>query len=525
MLTILLAAAVRGAVFLVAVWLVLKALRLRDPVVEKNAWTCVAAAGLLMPLLAWLAGAVTPPLPVFALPELASHPASATTVLSGTLTAEPGSRVALMATGLYLMGATLFLARLATGLWMGERLRRHATRVSVLATEYTDVRVSAAIGSPASFASSILLPPHYRTWDQATLRAVLAHEQAHIRHHDAYRLWLMALYRALFWFNPLVHWLHWRLHVLAELTSDEAAAASVGDRAKYAATLQQLASSRSFIPATVPMADSRSLNRRLRHLSGSSVPTAPRTGAWKAVLIGAMVATAVLAIAPWTDAMAPAGGSLAKLEFHLVDEQHDARQAQNTGQVPSADRLYLRTDGTPDLLKRTVVATGSDVMEATVTTTTAGPTVQIQLNSQGAAAMLRATRENIGHRMAAVLDGRVISDATIRGAFGPQFEVTGLTVAQAHALAMQVGQAMRNARPSAALEPLPGLPAIAAGPKVHCKFTGKTVLNCLLPADPSLCLVSTSCAALESSRPRACPAGDRSCEVKGRVVPLTAYKF
>jgi len=150
-------------------------------------------------------------------------------------------------------------------------------------------------------------------------------------------------------------------------------------------------------------------------------------------------------------------GKVATLEFHLADEQNNAFQAQQGGQVPLGDRLYKnQQDGSPILLKREVVVTGDELTQATSTTGQDGPTVNIRLDARGAASMLRTTRQNVGHRLAVVyiertrqqvvvgaqkvdrenVSQQVISDATIRGVFGPQFEVTGLTQGEANDLAL-----------------------------------------------------------------------------------------
>ncbi|HTT05342.1 MAG TPA: protein translocase subunit SecD [Steroidobacteraceae bacterium] len=151
-------------------------------------------------------------------------------------------------------------------------------------------------------------------------------------------------------------------------------------------------------------------------------------------------------------------GKVATLEFHLVDEQANPFQAQQTNQVPLGDKLYKMQDGTPILLKRDVVATGDELTQATSTTGQDGPEVDIRLDARGAASMLRTTRQNVGHRLAVVyiernrqqvivgthkvdretVSQQVINDATIRGVFGPQFSVTGLTQGQANDLALQI---------------------------------------------------------------------------------------
>jgi preprotein translocase subunit SecD len=127
--------------------------------------------------------------------------------------------------------------------------------------------------------------------------------------------------------------------------------------------------------------------------------------------------------------------------------------------VPLGDKLYKnQQDGSPILLKRDVVVTGDELTQATSTSGQNGPEVNIRLDARGAASMLRTTRQNVGHRLAVVyiersrqqvvvgthkidrenVSQQVISDATIKGVFGPQFSVTGLTQGEANDLALQI---------------------------------------------------------------------------------------
>jgi beta-lactamase regulating signal transducer with metallopeptidase domain len=436
MLAALVDAAVRGGTLFAVVWVLLRALRVRDPAVEKNTWTLLAAAALILPLLSWMAGLIPPPLRRVPLRLLPSSSVVSTAALTGTASGASGSRLQLAFAFIYVVVTAVLLTRFLTGLWMGARLRRRASHVPGLHVGHMDVRVSDAIRSPAAFASTILLPLGYETWDIATLDTVLAHEQAHVCNLDCYRLWLAALYRAVFWFDPLAHWLHWRLRSLSELTSDEAAATAAGDRAAYAATLEQMASAPQFVPSTVAMADSASLGRRIRRLLSGQSSGPPLARPRRALLMSAVLAMVVVAAVPWAGAVVPVEQRPATLEFHLVDEQNNPVQAQQSGEVPPGDKLYEEQHGAPILLKREVVATTEEITRVTVETTRQGPTVDVTLDERGAASMLSTTRENIGHQLAAVYNGKVINHAVIRGAFGRQFEVTGLTAAEAHSLAM-----------------------------------------------------------------------------------------
>jgi preprotein translocase subunit SecD len=149
-------------------------------------------------------------------------------------------------------------------------------------------------------------------------------------------------------------------------------------------------------------------------------------------------------------------GKVATLEFRLVDTQDSPLQAQQSGHAPIGAKLYKRKDGSPILLKREVVVTGDELTQATSTTSQEGPAVSIKLDARGAESMQRTTRLNVGKPLAVVyieksrhqieLNGQkveresttetVINVATIRGVFGPQFEVTGLTIGEARDLSL-----------------------------------------------------------------------------------------
>jgi beta-lactamase regulating signal transducer with metallopeptidase domain len=437
MLAAMLEAAVRGSLLLAMTWLVLKAFGVRDPRTEKQLWTLVAAASLAMPLLSRTVWPMAPSLHV-----LPSHP-SALQVLQG---AQPAAtHVALWCSIIYLTGMIALMARFVTGLWIGARIRRRARSLSGR-FDTLDVRVSTAIRGPASFGSTILFPPGYESWDCSMLAAVLAHEQAHIRNRDGYRLWLATLYRAIFWFNPLAHLLYRRLHMLSELTSDEAAAAAIGDRTAYANVLRRLASPSPLFAATVAMAIRSTLEHRLKRLGEESVPGRRPSRRRHAVIVGAICVFVALTAVLSGRATSLAAERLATLEFFLVDEQSDAYTAQNTGKVPVGDQLYADRSGRPILLRRQAVVSSGELTQVRTKQTDDGVAVQVRLSKRGAASMLSATGQNIGSRMAVVYtehhSQHVISQAVIRGAFGKEFQITGLNADEAATLASQFDHAL-----------------------------------------------------------------------------------
>jgi preprotein translocase subunit SecD len=151
-------------------------------------------------------------------------------------------------------------------------------------------------------------------------------------------------------------------------------------------------------------------------------------------------------------------GKVATLELRLVDTQDNAMQAEQTGHAPLGTKLFKREDGSPILLKREVIVTGDELTSATSTTSNEGPAVSIRLDARGADSMLRTTRLNVGKPMAVVYieksrrqvevngqkvdrdttSDKVINVATIRGVFGPQFQVTGLTSGEARDLSLML---------------------------------------------------------------------------------------
>ena len=148
-------------------------------------------------------------------------------------------------------------------------------------------------------------------------------------------------------------------------------------------------------------------------------------------------------------------GKVATLEFRLVDTVNSPLDAERTGRAPLGSRLYHQRDGNPVLLKRDVIATGEQLIDASFAPSQGEPAVSVKLNSRGGDEMLRTTRENLGRPMAVVFIEKerelvdrggqkvvvdrskeeVISVATIRGVFSNQFQITGLTAAEGSELA------------------------------------------------------------------------------------------
>ncbi len=147
-------------------------------------------------------------------------------------------------------------------------------------------------------------------------------------------------------------------------------------------------------------------------------------------------------------------GKTATLEFRMVDETDNPLEAAATGHVPLGAKLYYTRDKRPVLLNRDVVVTGDQLTDASFQPNTQdGPAVSVSLDSRGAGKMLRNTEENIGHLMAVVFIDRsrdknaagvevehtteeVINQATIRGVFSNNFQITGVNPIEGRELAL-----------------------------------------------------------------------------------------
>jgi preprotein translocase subunit SecD len=142
-------------------------------------------------------------------------------------------------------------------------------------------------------------------------------------------------------------------------------------------------------------------------------------------------------------------GATATLEFRLVQGSlADWQSAASSGKIPLGAKLYKETNGSPVLLKRSVIVTGDQIVGAAsgIDSQSSSPDVTITLNSKGADRMSKVTRENVGKPMGVVFiedkykfverdgvkerikttESRVINVATIRDQLSKRFHITGL---------------------------------------------------------------------------------------------------
>lgn len=157
-------------------------------------------------------------------------------------------------------------------------------------------------------------------------------------------------------------------------------------------------------------------------------------------------------------------GKTATLEFHLYANE-ESGQVKAGAPAPPGTKWYTDKEGQSFLLKKRVILTGESITGASVGSDdrTGRPAVHVRVGGGGLPLFKKATKENIGTMMGVVYveskptepthkqasDGTpannafehhvsetLISLATIQSALGSQFQITGLTIAEAQDLSL-----------------------------------------------------------------------------------------
>jgi len=330
MIPALIEAGLRALAVALTVWAGFRLLRVRNVLAQKAAWGLVLAAAVAMPLVMrwqWLpnyaqlrltapewrqeavaapatsavplsANSAAPVQQFSAVPE--SEPAGgsrfpAPTVSSGVLSSDaqvqmetttysvkPETRrassrlfrIAMLGEFLYFAVCAALLSRLVYGFGSAVRLWLAAEPVVLKhcldIAEGLSLRASAAVFSPVTIGSGVILPEDYANWDAEKLRIVLAHERSHVRQGDFYLQILAGIYASVFWFSPLGWWLKQKLADLAEAISDRAGVEEAASRASYAQVLLEFAVMPRPTLIGVAMARTSNLSHRIERLLNES---------------------------------------------------------------------------------------------------------------------------------------------------------------------------------------------------------------------------------------------------------------
>lgn len=182
----------------------------------------------------------------------------------------------------------------------------------------------------------ILLPVAALTGlTESQLRAILAHELAHIRRHDyLVNLFQTAVETVLF-YHPAVWWVSRQIRREREHCCDDIAVALCGDPVEYVSALAGMEEIRSRIPEPALAANGGELLSRIRRLLGEPNPSSRP--------LGVLVVLAFLIAAPAFVALHAAPQDLKPAQFEVASvKQLD--QSQDAGQP---DLTFVGTAGKP----------------------------------------------------------------------------------------------------------------------------------------------------------------------------------
>ena len=140
-------------------------------------------------------------------------------------------------------------------------------------------------------------------------------------------------------------------------------------------------------------------------------------------------------------------GATATLEFKMVDEDSDPYAAEESNALSFKSKLYYDDSGQPVLLKRNIILTGENIVDASSGfDRNSRPSVNITLDGPGAKRFANETDKNVGKLMAVlfieskseqkIVNGeskrvtkkyeKIISIATIQERLSKSFQITGL---------------------------------------------------------------------------------------------------
>ena len=264
-----------------------------------------------------------------------------------TRAAEGASYLLTLVFLVYLIVAGGFMARIALGFVLtrrlvqtgqpirvpGTQLATAATPVKFLASEHASVPLTVGCRRPV-----VILPGEWCDWQPEKLKAVLAHELAHVRRADWLVLVLAEFNRALYWFHPVAWSLRRRLSELAELNCDDAVLEANGDATEYATFLLEVAMSlstrrgrvRRSLPITgVAMARKPNVETRIDAILDEGRPLAMRIGRLGLAALLALSVPAILLAA----ALSPDAQRASQVDAQEVDAPTDEVQAKTESRV------------------------------------------------------------------------------------------------------------------------------------------------------------------------------------------------
>ena len=298
----------QSTLFTAAVWLVTRAVRSNAARVRYWLWFA-ASVKFLVPIsvlvsvgerFAWRTTPTAAPA-VAAVIEQVLTPAAATvaTVSSGPVAPSSSTLWPMLLLVAWSAGVLLVLAQWWQQWKPIRRALRDARPADIGDHDDVTVRASSSMIEPGVFGilRPVLLVPEGITdrLTPAQLRALIAHERCHIRHHDNLTASLHMAVEALFWFHPLVWWLERRLIEERERACDEYVLQSGSTPSDYAEGILEVCRfAKDPSPVFVAGITGADLRRRIESILQN--PTIRPLGVRRALALG--VGSALVALSP-----------------------------------------------------------------------------------------------------------------------------------------------------------------------------------------------------------------------------------
>ena len=365
-------AAWRGALLLVATFVLARLLRSQPAALRHVLWTAAFAGVLAMPVLSVVAPVSVPvslPQRVLDLssrtvldnrgslaPDVVAKEEDIPTASSSSSTAIDASPPALSSSSwferltpaalagvIWLAGVAVLALRLLVGFLALARMRRHGREADDSASELADacaarlglhdaprVIVSPRVAMPCTagwITPVILLPDEYAGWTRDRLEVVLLHELSHIRRMDIMPHVLSELARVVYWFNPLVWLAAARLRSEAERATDDRVVHAGARPSDYAAHLLDIVrhSRPVWHPAPLmPLARRKEFEGRMLAIleSGGALASPRRALGTVVVIAGLTLGVASVQGAPIAPTSSEPTGTLDETTGILPDAYH-----------------------------------------------------------------------------------------------------------------------------------------------------------------------------------------------------------
>ena len=344
-------------------------------------------------------------------------------------------------------GAVAGLIWLLAGAWRIRQLRQR----SVLARLEPQVEaLRAALAPRAEFRWSeelrqpatvgirrplVLLPRRFDDLTPEARRSVACHELLHVARRDWLWTVLEAHIRVIFWFHPAFWWLIDRIQLLREQVVDELVVARMSSRRDYMMALMMFADSERPAVLSSAFLRRRHLKSRLRELLKENHMSFPRLVSTMAALtlLMAGVTVATVRALPLDLAAIAQGRSAARLEIRLAENAFTPGLVEAVQQGTS-QRVYLHPAAlatTADITSARVIDNGNSLFG-----------IEVTFSRPAAARMASGTSAHLGRPLAIVIDGQVISVATVRAQISDTALLTGpFDAAAAQALARRLAPA------------------------------------------------------------------------------------